>query len=251
MTSDSRLTISRRFNGPPASGNGGYAAGLLARELRRRRPDERAVEVTLRAPVPLDRALDLAERADGALLLVDDAATVAEARDLDLDLALPRAPSLQQAIAAGAIGRLRAQGRVDSPYRRCFACGVERDAHDGLRITPSPVGDDGMVAADWMPHPGLAGDDGRVPDEVVWAALDCPAGIAWSYRLPEGTATVTGRIAMTVLAPVETGRRLVVAGWPIARDRRKLQAGTALFDAQGKVLAYSLQLWLLPRDAQR
>ena len=55
----SMLTIERRFCGPPASGNGGYVAGLLAREL-----GGSVCEVTLLAPPPLDRPLEM--RWDGA-----------------------------------------------------------------------------------------------------------------------------------------------------------------------------------------
>jgi hypothetical protein len=39
----------------------------------------------------------------------------------------------------------------------------------------------------------------------------------------------------------------VVAGWPIRQDGRKLHAGTAIFDEQGRLRARSLQLWLLLR----
>ena len=47
MTSSVR--IDPRFRGPPASGNGGYVTGLLAREL-----GGFGCSVTLKAPPPLD-----------------------------------------------------------------------------------------------------------------------------------------------------------------------------------------------------
>jgi hypothetical protein len=140
---------------------------------------------------------------------------------------------------------MRAHARTGNPYRRCFGCGIERD--DGLRIIPAPVGDDGVVATDWTPSADLAGADGTLPAPLVWAALDCPAGIAWTHRLPDAPPMMTGRIAARIDVPIRAGERLVAMGWPIAQDGRKLHAGTAIVDADGVVRARSLQLWLLPR----
>ena len=47
--------------------------------------------------------------------------------------------------------------------------------------------------------------------------------------------------------PLQIGHRYTVIGWPIAQDGRKLHAGTAIFDAAGKVQARSRQLWLIQR----
>src|SRR5690349_10167215 len=46
------LVVGEQFRGPPNSGNGGYVAGRLARELDPSAAT--AIEVTLRAPAPLD-----------------------------------------------------------------------------------------------------------------------------------------------------------------------------------------------------
>ena len=232
--------VPRRFNGPPASGNGGYVAGLLAGAL-----GARSVEVTLRAPPPLDLPLALERRDDGTVALLDGGRLLAEARAHDFALDLPPPPGLEAAAAAGALGRLRAHARTGNPYRRCIGCGIDRD--DGLRLLPTPVGDAGVVATDWTPDASLALDDGRLPDPVAWIALDCPAGIAWSHRLPDAGPLVTGRIAARVDAPLRAGERYVAMGWPIARDGRKLHAGSAIVDAAGVVRARSLQLWLMPR----
>ena len=51
-------------------------------------------------------------------------------------------------------------------------------------------------------------------------------------------------------APLSAGQRYVVIGWPIEQDGRKLHAGTAIADAAGRVLARSLQVWLLPRSGR-
>jgi len=232
------LTIPRRFNGPPTSGNGGYVGGLLAERL-----GESSVEVTLRAPPPLDAALAVRAREGGGLSLFDGERLLAEARATALALELPPVPSLEYAAAAGAIGRMRAHGRGGDPYRRCFGCGIDRE--DGLVIVPSPVGDEGVVATDWTPQSTLAEPDGTLSAPIAWAALDCPAGFAWSHRLPDDAQMVTGRITARIDVPLRAGERYVVLGWPIARDGRKLHAGTAIVDAEGVVRARSLQLWLL------
>jgi hypothetical protein len=235
------LTIDRRFNGPPASGNGGYVAGSLAATL-----GAGTVEVTLRAPPPLERPLGLRSLPGGGVALHDGDTLLAEAMPAALDLAMPPLPSPEQAGTAGAIGRMRAAARTGNPYMHCFGCGIARA--DGLRILPSEVGDAGVVAATWTPSATLAAADGVVQVPIVWAALDCPAGFAWSIRLPDAPPLVTGRIAATIDQPIRAGARYVVVGWPIARDGRKLHAGTAIVGADGRVHARSLQLWLLPRS---
>ncbi|MBP8306669.1 MAG: hypothetical protein KAY46_05350 [Burkholderiaceae bacterium] len=251
---DSSLIIAPRFNGPAHSGNGGYGAGLLAaRWLARRGHDRHAgiatlpVEVTLRAPLPLGKPLQLLEPAVDVLALMDDNVLLAQARAAELALEPPASPTLDEAAAAGALGRLHAARGMGNSYLTCFGCGVGREAHDGLRIVPSPVGDDGVVASDWTPHGALVDAQGQVPDEIIWAALDCPAGIAWNHRLRDGPPLVTGQMTVVIEAPVLTGRPHVVIGWPIAADGRKLHAGSALFDESGRLLARSRQLWLIPR----
>lgn len=247
---DSSLVIAHRFNGPAHSGNGGYAAGLLARQWLARRAGgaaQHAVEVSLRAPLPLGRPLQLQTCAPDDLALMDGDLLLAQARAAELSDAPPPSPGLDEAAAAGAIGRLQSARGIGNSYLTCFGCGVSRDAHDGLRIVPAPVGHDGVVASDWTPHPALAGAHGLVPDEIVWAALDCPAGIAWNHRLGDGTPLVTGQMTVTIDGPVIAGQPLVVIGWPIRADGRKLHAGSALFDATGRVLARSRQLWIIPR----
>ena len=47
------IMIDKRYCGPPNSGNGGYVCGRLARHI------PGGAEVTLRAPPPLDKPLDV------------------------------------------------------------------------------------------------------------------------------------------------------------------------------------------------
>ncbi|MBL8352213.1 MAG: hypothetical protein JNL87_18090 [Burkholderiaceae bacterium] len=237
------LVIDPLRNGPRSSGNGGWVAGSLA--LRLGTP---VTSVALRAPVPLGTPLQLRLQPDGSLTLGHAGTVVAEAAAATLELGIPPPPDLDAAEAAGVVARLRSERRGATwPYAHCFACGFART--DGLAIIPGPVGDDGLVATTWTPPAWVGGADGRVRVEATWAALDCPAGIAWSHRLPEGTPIVTVRMTASVERPLAVGERCRVIAWPIARDGRKLHAGSAIVDDSGTVRARSRQLWLIPRDA--
>jgi hypothetical protein len=61
------LVLPERFNGPPMTANGGYATGRLAAFVE----SDDAVEVTLRLPPPLGRALAVARGEDGRAVLLD------------------------------------------------------------------------------------------------------------------------------------------------------------------------------------
>ena len=62
------IIIPARFRGPPESGNGGYVAGVVAEQFLKatRRPADTAIEVTLRAPTPLDQGNDGAAAGEAA-----------------------------------------------------------------------------------------------------------------------------------------------------------------------------------------
>jgi hypothetical protein len=245
MTSDTRsdrldrLTIDPRYNGPNTSGNGGWVAGNLARLL-----GTESVSVTLRAPAPLAVPMLVRRRDDGTILLENDGALIAEAGLAPLELAVPKAPDSDEANAAGVMAQKVSVQGANGPYARCFGCGLARS--DGLRIVPGPVGEAGMVATSWI-APSLADASGELSVEATWAALDCSAGFAWMHRLAAGTAIVTARMIAVIDQPLQVGHRYTVIGWPIAREGRKLHAGTAIFDAAGKVQARSRQLWLIQR----
>src|SRR5262249_55282984 len=157
------------FCGPPGTGNGGYVAGRLARLL-----GSAGAEVTLRRPVPLDRALRVEREGEARLRLCDGDAVVAEAAPAEPDPAVPAAPSFAEAEEA-ARGYL---GFVKHGVSNCFVCGPARAPGSGLRIFAGPLGADGHVAAPWVPGSADADASGRVPPELVWAALDCPGAFA-------------------------------------------------------------------------
>ena len=236
------LQIDPRHNGPRTSGNGGWVAGALARRL-----GAPVVSVALRAPVPLGRPLPLHRLAGGGLALQDGDLLVAEAAAATLQLDVPAVPTDEVAEAAGVAARLRhVQRGPQDAYAQCFVCGFARP--DGLGVIVGPVGDDGLMASTWVPPAALAGPDGMVSAEATWAALDCPAGMAWSHRLGRSAAIMTARITATIHRPLAPAKRYRVLAWPLHRDGRKLHAGTAIVDADGAVRAWSQQLWLLPRE---
>ena len=234
-----RLTIDPRYNGPNTSGNGGWVAGSLARLL-----GTGPVSVSLRAPAPLAVPMQVHWKDDGSLTLETEGALIAEAAKSALELDVPKAPDPDEAEAAGALAqKVSAQG-ANGPYARCFGCGLARS--DGLRILPGPVGD-GIVAASWTP-PLLAADAGdQLSIEATWAALDCSAGFAWMQCLGAATPIITARMTAAIDQPLQVGRRYTVIGWPIAQDGRKLHAGTAIFDAAGRIQARSRQVWVILR----
>jgi hypothetical protein len=82
--------------------------------------------------------------------------------------------------------------------------------------------------------------------EVLWAALDCPSGIAAAEAvgLPDGTAVVLGRMAATVAARPRAGTPCRVVAWPGRVEGRKLAAASALVGPGGEVLAAARTLWL-------
>jgi hypothetical protein len=45
----------------------------------------------------------------------------------------------------------------------------------------------------------------------------------------------------------DVGETCVAAAWPLGEDGRKLFAGTALFAADGELLALAKQVWIEPR----
>ena len=84
---------------------------------------------------------------------------------------------------------------------------------------------------------------GIVRDEHHWGALDCIGGFAVNEP-PRGLALL-GRIAAKIHRPVRRGEPLIVVGWPIAIDGKKLHAGTAMYSAAGELCAIARALWIL------
>jgi hypothetical protein len=233
------LVIAPRFCGPPDSGNGGYVCGLIAGRL------DGQAEITLRAPPPLEAPMTVERQAGGSVRVRHGRTLVAEGACLpgSLEVEPPGPVPVSEARAAGARSRLRTHPD-EHPYPSCFVCGPHRRPGDGLRILPGRVAGRGLSADLWYPDASLAGPDGHVRPEFVWAALDCPGAIGAIGDTPGAPAYLLGRFSARQTGPVKTGEPHVVAGWRLGEDGRKLLAGSALFTATGQLAALARATWI-------
>jgi hypothetical protein len=214
------VIIPPRYNGPPDSANGGYACGLVSEALGG------GFEVTLKRPSPLGVDLDLI----GNELRQGDVVIAEARRNLGaLDAVEP--VSLEDAEAASK----RYAGFAHTACPTCFVCGPARD--DGLGIFAGPVeGRDGVVAAQWTPGP--------LRPEIVWAALDCPGG--WAVDDFQREGVLLGRMSAGIHELPRAGEPHVVIGWRIGEEGRKRYAGSALFNAEGDLVAVARSTWITP-----
>jgi hypothetical protein len=227
------VVVDRRFTGLPEIAHGGYVAGVMAIAL-----GGASAEIRLRRPVTTGRGLSL-ERADGLVELRDGDALLAEGAPVELSIELPLPVTPAEAEAASK----RYPGLNGHLFPDCFACGPERRAGDGLRIFPGPVAGRRLVAASWVPPATIADGAGRVPDELVWAALDCPQ--LWSLMVHAPAATsarvVTAALATRLEHPVLAGEPHVVMAWPLGRDGNRWLAGAAVIGPDGELCAIGRQ----------
>jgi len=204
-------------------------------------------EITLRAPIPLDRPLDVQRGSDG-LTLSDGATPIAQARALpDFKLDVPKLPGWDEAVACS----LHGGSGAESEFHQCFVCGAGRKAGDGLRVLaqhiPAHDGKPAMSLAAWQTHEAFAGADGRIRPEFVWGALDCPGAVAVLAE-DDPRIILTGRMSGVVEHLPKAGERCVVAGWAMGADGRKLYSGTAVADESGRILARAYITWIVVRN---
>ena len=236
------MIIPARFNGPTASGHGGYSTGLAASAVGG------TAEVSLRRPPPLERPLRLQSGDAGSMLLLDGDAVVAEARPAGpLGVELPEAVTLAEAQEAAAAFPWIA----GHPFPRCYACGPEREEGDGLRQFPGPVaGREATYATPFVTPRELAGENGLLTDLGLWACLDCPTGVVVA-EAQVGSPCVLARLAVERLGPVAAGETHIVVSRFLAQEGRKIHTTAALFDTEGTALAVARALWvaLTPEQA--
>ena len=232
----SKVVVAGQFRGPPNSGNGGYVCGLLARAF------DGPVTALLRAPPPLDTPLDLVIDDGVARLLGEGGVLIGEARAGGTEqLTQPPAPP-SLAAATAAAGRFPGLDRPFHPV--CFTCGDRLDEGYGLRLFTGQVEGmaEGIVAGPWTVHANFGDAEGLAPIEVVWAALDCPGSVSWVVSGAGGG--LLGTMTCEVLRRPAVGETTIVVAWPIERSGRKLISGTALFSAEGELMARSHQIWI-------
>ncbi len=214
----STLIVPSRFNGPPASGNGGYSSGVIAALF------DGPCAVSLRRPVPLDQPLDVeaanglasgiaGDANDSEVLRVSAAGEVIAEAVAAPELAPWSGPAVDLEAARDATSRFvpPASGFFD----HCFVCGRER--HDGFCVFPGRAAGDDFVASTWTPPEWAADDDGAVLAEFVWAVLDCPGYFALHGH--DGSLAFLARQQSTIVAAA-TRRRRVRRGRDRARTIR-------------------------------
>ncbi|MDX1581261.1 MAG: hypothetical protein R3360_06530 [Alphaproteobacteria bacterium] len=252
------LSIDKRFQGPPDSGNGGYVCGRLAAFI------EGPAQVRLVEPPPLEKELQIVRHGE-AFRLMDGDRLLAEATPSLVDFNAPDAPDAMA--AAEAAGRYA--GYDKHAFRNCFVCGPDREEGDGLRIFAGAVEPDGakgaeagvqssLHAAPWQPHESLGddipeGDPAEDPPEeekpklvrpeFVWAALDCPGAFA-NPTFSKANPQLLGTMTADILACPKVGEPCIVTSWHIGKEGRKSYAGTALYGENGALLAIARQVWI-------
>lgn len=234
------IRIEHRFQGPTGSGQGGWTAHRFASAIGS------PVEVSIRAPIPLDTELRVVADADsgGWRLVTHDGpggehVMTAVARDA-IDVATSPV-SIEQALAArGGFGAVVGE----HPVPECFSCGVRPHS---MRVHAGPLADGSdRYATDWSP-PEWAVTGGIVDDGAVWAALDCTA--AWYVCTSRGERTAfTVRYAAEVLRPLRAEETYSLVGWggPTGAEwnGRKRGAASAAFASDGTCVARSTSLWV-------
>jgi hypothetical protein len=234
-TAKATLTIPQRFNGPPASANGGYLAGALAQHVP---GSADAIKVTLRKPPPLAVPMAVTDLPGNVVHLHSQATLIAEAEPGYIDVS-DAPPSVE--IAAAKAAELRFQGHRHHAFPMCFVCGPDRG--DGMRLFPGAVDpDSGLFACTWTPDPSLARRDATdVRPEFVWAALDCPG--SWTIDLTN-RQVVLGQIVASVMDTPNTGETCVVTSSAVLADGRKHTTRCAIYGGDGRLLGASESVWI-------
>jgi len=228
-----KIIIDKQFCGPSDSGQGGYVCGRLGAFI------DGGAEVTLRMPPPIGHELTVIGATNDRLQLRHQDILVADAAKTAFEMDVPDPPLFAEAVSASA----SYPGFDHHAFPQCFVCGPQREEGDGMRIFAGLVPGKQQVASPWIPDAYLAGDDGSVRPEFIWAALDCPGAMA-VVVFARIRRIMLGKFAVKIEHPVKPGERCVVTGWAIGTNGRKIYTGTALFAEDGHLCAKARATWI-------
>lgn len=239
------ISIDPAYNGPTGFGHGGVSAGRFAELV-----NPTAASVRFAAPIPLATEL-LPTAAGGGAVKVSSGdrliATVSPLSD-PLDVA-PFSPVDADEVAAAEARSVFRVGQ-DHPYPLCFGCGNAREHHDGLELFAGPLTDrshavdGGEFAVRWTP-PGT--DD--VAPWLVWGALDCPTAAPAFAAVSEGSAALTGTLAVEQYDRIVGGVEYQIHSRLVDVDGRKLRTEGALVAPDGANPAVVAATWVaVPAD---
>lgn len=243
VSTPTTVTIPAQYCGPPASGNGGFSCGVLAREF-----GQNPAEVSLLAPPPLDRPLTVHSDIAQMRLLDGDVVVAIAGRSTE--------PEAGPVVSSEEAERAAADFDVEAyaaqhAYPTCFTCGPGRAEGEGLRLWPAATSTPGVIAWPWLPHESTSDGTGIVDLPIVWAALDCPSGLSWLSSDEELGPIVLGRLNAFIHRRPKVGEPLVVVGWKKEASGRKRTAGSSIRDANGEVIAAGDATWIVLTEEQR
>lgn len=235
ITTDSRLVIEPRMNGPRRYANGGFATGTFADLVGG------TATVVLHRRVPLARPFTVHASGTGKVVHFGDQhiATVTPAEPIVLE------PPVRPDRWAAATAR-RAHPFTDARHTLsdCVVCGPRR--HDGLRVTPGPLVDHpDVLASPYDPTEGFAVDGVALPASV-WGALDCVSFPAALLRT--GTLALLGSLTAHRGREVRVGEPLVAVGWTTGSGTRSHRTASAILDDRGVVVASARAVWVEVRN---
>lgn len=232
---DAPIRISRRFEGPVGSGQGGWTAAQFAERI------DAPLTIALRAAIPFDTDMTIVDDGpDRWRLATADDTTIMIGERWEGDFPETEAVSIDEAAAARVVFGVDPD---DHPAPVCFSCGGQADS---MQVHPGPLAD-GRFATDWTVPDWTRRDDGSVEPGAIWAAIDCTA--AWfTTQTGERRVALTAQFTAEIVEPITAGETYALVGWAGGHDAvwdgRKRRAASAAFDREGRCVARSTSLWI-------
>jgi len=254
------IQLPQRFRGPPASGNGGIATGLIAclGEKLLGEPIQRISSRLLRA-VPLASPMtftsQITEPNTVSISIGDSdgpAFTGWASKDSSTPIMSNETVALLASNAVLTKEKLdRFENHVEqlnpssADFAGCFVCGPK--AEFGLRLRPRPVTDE-ISWLSWNPGERWT-DDNRLALLPAIASLDCTAAIGFHREghLTQDESALLGSFDATIIEkpPTRPAGNLRIVARTRSRDRRKIFTDIGLFSPTGQPYVLGLATWIV------